>query len=615
MLTELEKAHEGLSEHQRCGDVRRRMEKVMARADSALETDANYPVFVSAAVRFADRTMLLGRDLDPAVNFLERGLTLAEKQNDRRRRCLIQLTLGRLFMMFPDRDRALSALSEGAAGVMELGDNDIMEGTARPLSLFYFLQGRYREALDHAESALRHLYCPDIQWFQTAPITVAGLSVAFLGQYRRSVGMLDFHCHLARKNGRSSEPSAAYIPQAALGLLLDVMNDPRQARLHIDRSWSSLAADNRHGRIIALRTLAFHFHQKGDLEKAAETAGRIRRMAGQRTVGSIYTPWVLEMYHDLERKGFGGAIGWAFQEVFDALMKGPNAHLRGTALRLRAIDALAGGETAEAALNRLSESETLLKTAEAPVQLALPRIEMARLKFTQEKREEGAALAILARRGVAGVREAVFPDDLRALMGDHLPPEINARADENLDRVFTLFEDISPALTGAFPDAFLSAANRFFWPSIRRSSGSPQGRTPPTCWRGGTLPSPMQRGRGSGRSWRKFANPSGTTGRSRTGTFAFASPASKSARPWSASPLTPATAPQACSMPARNIRRNGSLSTRKRGAGFRGSYRLASGRTGVVSTGGKISGPGGAAEILGMKRATLYTRMGKMGLR
>jgi transcriptional regulator with GAF, ATPase, and Fis domain len=32
-------------------------------------------------------------------------------------------------------------------------------------------------------------------------------------------------------------------------------------------------------------------------------------------------------------------------------------------------------------------------------------------------------------------------------------------------------------------------------------------------------------------------------------------------------------------------------------------------------TGGKLSGPGGASEILGMKRTSLYNRMKKLGLR
>jgi DNA-binding NtrC family response regulator len=35
----------------------------------------------------------------------------------------------------------------------------------------------------------------------------------------------------------------------------------------------------------------------------------------------------------------------------------------------------------------------------------------------------------------------------------------------------------------------------------------------------------------------------------------------------------------------------------------------------LEKTGGRIYGPEGAAEILGMKRSTLYTRMYKLGLR
>ena len=37
-------------------------------------------------------------------------------------------------------------------------------------------------------------------------------------------------------------------------------------------------------------------------------------------------------------------------------------------------------------------------------------------------------------------------------------------------------------------------------------------------------------------------------------------------------------------------------------------------RFALNKTGGRIGGPGGAAELLGMKRTTLYTRMKKLGL-
>ncbi|MCK5783716.1 MAG: hypothetical protein KAH06_04675, partial [Desulfobacterales bacterium] len=35
----------------------------------------------------------------------------------------------------------------------------------------------------------------------------------------------------------------------------------------------------------------------------------------------------------------------------------------------------------------------------------------------------------------------------------------------------------------------------------------------------------------------------------------------------------------------------------------------------LEKTGGKLSGPGGATEILGMKRTSLYNRMKKLGIR
>ncbi len=67
-----------------------------------------------------------------------------------------------------------------------------------------------------------------------------------------------------------------------------------------------------------------------------------------------------------------------------------------------------------------------------------------------------------ARRGIAGYSEDLFPDELQKLLGDRHLPKLPTQANEQMDRIFTLFEEIGAAPIGQFPETMLYATNRFF---------------------------------------------------------------------------------------------------------------------------------------------------------
>ncbi len=443
------------------------LDAAMGRPASELEAADPYAAFVSAALRFADQALFQGKRLERAIGFLERGLALCRQRADRRHFILLQLSLGHVHLLLNRPRRAFSALTEGAEAALAIGDDDIMAQAGRRLSLYYFLQSRYRDALHHAESALKRIYARGDKNAKPAPITVAALSAAFLGQFHRAVGLLDFHIHFVRQTPCFARTNGTHIPRATLGMVLDLLGKSREARFHLDAAMAaSVEAGNISGRVFALSGLAFHFYKKGDLNTAVERAGEIRTTAGEKAARFILTPWVLEMYHDFEKRGFGRKIGWRFQPAYAALMDGPNVHLRGTALRLMAADALARGAAGETVKELLIESETLLKTAGDPVQLARTRIDMARLKRRAGDREGSYELAMKARNSVAGYDKALFPNELKELLGNRYPPPSPPlsveTADEQLDRIFTLFEEMSGAPAGEFVEGVLSATSRFF---------------------------------------------------------------------------------------------------------------------------------------------------------
>ncbi len=463
MTGELEAAQRLLSKY-RQQDALVRLKTALSRPDAAGKTQADHAAFVSAVTAFAELALLLGKELESAVAFLERGLELCRKRNELRNFILMQLTLGHALMLLFRNDGAYAALAEGTKKAMSLGDADILSQTARHISLFYFIQGRFQEALAHAEIALKSLYDPASPFFKAGPITVAGLSAIFLGRFHCAVGMLDFHCHFVRQHPHFIKTSADHIPRATLGMAMDLLDKPHEALFHLNAAArASQETKNAAGCIFAHKGLAFHFYKEGDLEKAAAHAGQIPALLGETTRISIICPWILEMYYQLEKQGWGHVIKWDFQTAFAAIMDSVNIHMQGAALRLRAMDALSEDAPPEKIFGYLSESEAYLQSAGDPIQLAKTRIETARLKLRAGRRKEAYALAMNARKGVAGYYEDIFPPALQELLGNHYPPKAYAEsADAQLDRIFTLFEEMGAALTGDFADVMLAASSRFF---------------------------------------------------------------------------------------------------------------------------------------------------------
>jgi transcriptional regulator with GAF, ATPase, and Fis domain len=423
-------------------------------------------LFVSAALELSHLRFRSGKRVGEIMGLLEKAKDAASRLGDRRSLTLIKLHMGRHFMR-DDRPDALQLLASGLDEVNELGDKDIHAQAQEFSGLYYYLHGRFREAVENFEVALqraelhserpRHFQVP--QWL--------GFSAAYLGQVEHAVGLLKFQWQSACK---ASEWALADNFRATLGIVLLVTGHRQEARVHLQGAFQSAVANQNHvGQFHSQLALAYCDLMDG---RPADAYGAALRAFRQGTeTGALlrqYTwPWILEMLYEFHCQGCEPVPGFEYHRESERGLSASNAHLRGVALRLRARDlAQRGGDPAMIWAD-LVASEEEQKSSGSLMELAKTWLEMARLKLHLKDPESAAELAQRAWEKLSGFSEDLFPQELKTLLEPRKPnPPRKSLPDsrqELIGRFVDIMEEIVP---GADLDQFLhrvlTATGRFF---------------------------------------------------------------------------------------------------------------------------------------------------------
>lgn len=373
------------------------------------ETDT---IFVRACIQFCDLCDFFGKYLGFLPQTLKSAIKSAYRLGDKRSTALLSFHLGFYHFTFGSTSAALQNLEEGRVIVEELGDEDMLSRSAGFIGLYYFIQGLNKEALEMFEKA--ELYFNSHTGFLYGPTFMAH-SAAYTGHFDRAIGCLDYCWHLAQRMGR--EPiSASY--RASLGVLLAAIHQFDAAKSHLNGALkSAYASNNEFASFSAESGLAFYYYKSNDLNMAMKYITQVysRMMKSQITVLSM-EPWQMQMLYDIEKQGYKPPPGFSYHQWFERLMKDKNIHLRGIVLRLKAKDLSDAGESKESIMKLLDESESCLKAASDPIQLAKTQLEMAKLKLNDGELNEARMLAMKARLILSGQWEDLFPDGLRALL-------------------------------------------------------------------------------------------------------------------------------------------------------------------------------------------------------
>ncbi len=420
--------------------------------------------FISAALHLSGLSFALGKGFKNMAKYLHRAHEAAATLGDRRSHAMLNMHLGRLYYFSDRRADAMVALSMGLSEIEELGDEDILEQSAEFLGMFYFMQGLFKEALPHLERAERILIKQERnQSFSSIAPILLGYCLAYLGEFHRAIGTLDFHWRTARE---SCDHNMAMTLRIIMGTVLILIKREKEGYFHVDETIKEARLQKNYlAEYLAAGPVALRFLSTGHAAKAHEylkktfesglVTGIVRQYA---------SPWILEMISEFERLRFEPILGLTLHQAMERAVNENNIHLHGTALRLKALYELAENMPMESVLADLALSETLLDKSGDIIQSAKTKIEIARLELSRGDRKEAARKARGAWQILGGYAEQFFPDDLHHLVNPetHNLKSVDASRD-SFERYIKLTEAMFPADSGEDVLACaICATNRFF---------------------------------------------------------------------------------------------------------------------------------------------------------
>ncbi len=373
------------------------------------KTDA---IFVKACLQLCYLCYFFGRHLSLLPLALKRAIQAADRLGDKRSKALLNFHLGFYNFTFGRTSEALQNLETGRLIFEELGDEDMLIQSAGFMGLSYFIQGLNKAALEMFEKT--EMYFDAHAGFLYSPIFMA-YCAAYIGHFDRAIGCIDYFWHMARKMGCDSI-SASY--RATLGELLLATNKFDVGKVHLIRALElSYASKNEFAAHLAESGLTFYYYRNNNFAKAAEYFDRVySRMVKSKVTILSMTPWLIQMVYDAEKHGFDPPPGFRCNQLVEKLMHERNIHLKGVALRLKAKELPDTGGPRDVATKLLKESESCLRAASDPIQLAKTQLDIARLMVNDGNLSEARSLAMKARLSLSGKWEFIFPDDLRFLL-------------------------------------------------------------------------------------------------------------------------------------------------------------------------------------------------------
>jgi transcriptional regulator with GAF, ATPase, and Fis domain/tetratricopeptide (TPR) repeat protein len=437
---------------------------LVSRLRNNPETDESRTLLISASIKLANVSFVLGKGFSELVDILQNARIAAGKTGDRRSRAMINLHLGRLFYFAEKREEAMSVFELGKTEVEQLGDEDILTQAAEFIGLYYFIQGRFTEAINYFEHASQSFE------FETqrrvinpsGPVWLS-YSAAFLGQFHRAIGTLDYYRRVAIESG---DNGLATTLRAVLGIILLGIKKNKEAHFHLSGALQeAVSTQNILASYFAKGGLSVHHFMEGRTQLAWEWIGQnLEEGAAAGLIHQYASPIVLEALYEFHQSGMSKIGPLTYAGEFKRIMREPNVHLKGVALRLKALEMVVNGDDISAIELALLRSEDYLKQSGDPVQLGKTYVEMARLQLLSGNLDEARKLADNARKGFGSYMDVFFPDDLRQLLTVKSDLKVHRDSGEHLLGMFSdVIQELSPSADFDFLlSRTVKATNRFF---------------------------------------------------------------------------------------------------------------------------------------------------------
>ena len=389
--------------------------QLLSRRSSQPSNREGDTLFVTASLEFSDLSFALGQGFNDAAKFLKQAKQIVERLEDRRSCCLINLHLARLYYFAERREEALGLFQVGKYEAENLGDEDILERASEFIGLYYFFQGLFPVAKTYFETAACNFESAAWQHIARNPSGPMWLSYcyAFLGHFHEAIGTIDYYRRLAIDR---SEFTLAITYRSVMAIILFMIKNIREAMYHANGALQeAVTQQNALAMYFAKSAISHCYASEGKIEECLKLSNEsFQEGASSGLIRQYASPHVLEGLRDGARRKLISFYNYDYE--FQRVMKEPNLHLRGVALRLRAMDRLDRREDDRVIETDLKASEEYLIQSGDPVQLAKTWVEMARLILRRGDKEGARMLAQKAWKGFSGYGDVFYPDDLRHLL-------------------------------------------------------------------------------------------------------------------------------------------------------------------------------------------------------
>ena len=387
-------------------------DEIISMLDGVEGAQEQRALFINTALSLSNLRLRLGRRIGEVPELLQRAGRAADRMGDRRSRALIDLHFGRFSYVSDNLSDAISSLVSGLDEVEELGDEDILGQSAEFVGLYYFLQGMYKDAIQHFDRAMLSAESRKVDVDNFFLPYTFGYCAAYLGQFHRAVGVLDYNW---RRYHKKSEAGLAFLFRSALGIVLLMMGKRSKALYHLQGVLEESHGDHSPQYILMTRLgVAYYYFLEGRMEESAEMmlhgtdeAARV----GYR-VRHYTFPFALEMISEFRSLDIEGQQeDFRFDQEMEKFIQGPNVHLRGVGYRIRAMEALRKGDAPERIGSDLEMSERYLEKAGDPIELSKTRDQMARLKLRAGNPEKASIPALSAPQEISADDGTGFSQD------------------------------------------------------------------------------------------------------------------------------------------------------------------------------------------------------------
>ena len=395
------------------------LDKIISLLDGVEGMSESDVLFVKTALTISNLRLRLGDRLGEVPELLQRARSVANGLGDRRSRAIIDLHLGRFAYVGNNLSGAISSLVSGLDEVEELGDEDILSQSAEFVGLYYFFQGMYKDAAKHFERAMLITESQSDNLVNFFVSYAFGYCTAYLGQFHRAVGVLDYNW---RRYKQKSEFGLASLFRSALGIVLLMMGKKEVALSHLQGAQEDSRQHHKLQPLLMSQVgLSYYHFLEGRIEESAQVMPQsLIKAAKTHFAARRYTlPFILEQLFEFEQLGNNPQPFYLnFEEEMEKVINGPNIHLRGVACRIRAQEALNKGDEISSIRSKLEASERYFKRSGDPVELAKTRAQMARVELQAEDPEKATRLAQSAYNTLSLYAGAFFPEELRPLLKD-----------------------------------------------------------------------------------------------------------------------------------------------------------------------------------------------------